>query len=134
MTFWIRKIQWPSVFVCSGIFTVVATVIHQVEAFLTVKYYQIPEYFGVSGKSLIFTFVTGVSLALVYYYIRDLLPKKFWHRVTYFADLLIGMSFIFFTLPAYLMFNFSGALLISLFISGFIIQVTASYLFVKLLK
>lgn len=150
MTFWIKKINWGSVMVSSLIYTVLATVIHQVEALVTMSYYQMPEYSGVWSKlmmptagpppmsffisSLILTFVTGVSLAVIYYYLRDLLPKKFWPRVLFFADLMIGMSFVFFTLPSFLMFNLPVQLLVSWFISGFIILTGASYTFVRLIK
>src|SRR5260221_6314821 len=102
MTFWIHKINWPKVLVSAAIFTVISMIVHHVEGFLTMQYYLMPQYFGVWSKLmmptfLIFTFVTGISLAFVYYYVSELLPKRFWKRVTYFADLLIGTSFIFFT-------------------------------------
>jgi hypothetical protein len=79
------------------------------------KYYQMPAFFGVWSKlmmpnagppppefmivSLVMTFYSGVALALIYYYVRNLLPKLFWKRIFFFADLMIAASFIFFTLP-----------------------------------
>jgi len=150
MALWIRNINWGSVFVCGLIYTVIATIVHQIEAFLMMDYYTMPAYFGVWSKlmmpskgpppmefflvSLIITFVSGVSLALIYYYVRDILPKKFWLRVTFFADLMVATSFIFSTLPMYVLINLPMQLLISWFISGFIILVAASYTFVKLIK
>jgi hypothetical protein len=150
MVFWIRKIQWNSLLGCGLLFTLAATIVRFVEMSITLRYYQLPEYSGVwstimvsSGgaiqsnfiiTSLIFTFITGISLGIIYYYVRDLLPKRFWHRVTYFADLLIGTSFVFFTLPVYLLFHVPSVLLISWFISGFIIQVIGSYIFVRFLR
>lgn len=125
-------------------------VIRQVEAILTMKYYLSPQYFGVWSKlmmpqkgpppanffitSAIFTFATGVSLTLVYCYVKEMLPKPFMKRVFLFADLMIGTSFIFFTIPAYLMFNLPVGLLVSWFISSFVILVAASYTFVKIIR
>jgi len=84
--------------------------------------------------SIILTFVSGISLALVYYYLRDILPKDAKRRALFFADLLIALSFIFFTLPAYLLFNLPLALLVSWFISSFVILCTASFTFVKIIR
>ena len=81
-----------------------------------------------------FTFASGLSIGLVYYYIRNLLPKQFWHRVTFFTDLMIGTSFIFFTLPVYLLFNLPFQLLLSWFISSFIILFLTSLTLVKIIK
>lgn len=150
MIFWINKIAWGKVFLTAIIFTIVSFVLRQVETLLTIKYYMIPDYFGVWSKlmmpsngpppmafmitSLIFTFVTGVSIALIYYYLRDHLPPLGFKRAFYFADVLIATSFVFFTLPAYLMFNLPVALLISWFISTFIILTFGSWLLVKIIK
>jgi len=156
---WIKKISWPKVLLCALIYTVVATVIHQIEAVFTMSYYTMPEFFGVWSKlmmpaspaslggpsagpppasfmvtSVILTFVSGISLALVYYYLRDILPKDAKRRVLFFADLMIALSFIFFTLPAYLLFNLPLALLVSWFISSFVILCAASFTFVKILR
>ena len=147
---WIKKINWPKVIYCGLIYTVVATVIHQVEAIFTMNYYTMPEFFGVWSKlmmpsagpppasfmitSVILTFVSGISLAIVYYYLRDILPKDTKRRVLFFADLLIALSFVFFTLPAYLLFNLPLALLISWFFSSFVILCAASFTFVKIIR
>ncbi len=147
---WIVEIEWKKIVLCGFLYTVFATVIHQIEAVITMKYYLMPEYFGVWSKlmmpsagpppanffitSIIFTFGSGISIALVYGYIRNMLPKSFWKRVLFFADLLIGTSFIFFTLPCYLLFNLPVQLLLSWFISGFIILVFTSFSLVKLIN
>jgi hypothetical protein len=114
------------------------------------RYYLMPQYFGVWSKimmpssgpppltffaiSLIMTFTSGVSLALIYYYLREYLPKGYVRRVSYFADLLAATSLVFFTLPVFLMFNVPLALLGSWFISTFVTIVVASALMVKILK
>jgi hypothetical protein len=147
---WIKKIPVRRLLLCGFIYTLISMFIRQVEAVLTMKYYQMPQYFGVWSKlmmpvkgppplnffvtSTIFTFSGGVSLAIIYCYIREILPKSFMKRVLMFADLMIGTSFIFFTLPSYLMFNLPIGLIISWFISSFVILVTASYIFVKIIQ
>jgi hypothetical protein len=73
-------------------------------------------------------------LGLVYCYIRDMLPKKFKERVLLFADLLVGLSFVFFTLPVFLLLNVPTILLIIWFISSFIILTFTSYICAKILK
>lgn len=117
---------------------------------LTIKYYLMPDYFGVWSKlmmpsagppppnfvitSLIITFVTGISVALIYYYLRDHLPPVGFKRVFYFADLLVATSFVFSTLPMYLMINIPVALLISWFLSNFVILTLGSWVLVKIVK
>lgn len=147
---WIKDIKWMKVLLVGLIYTVLATVIHEAEAILTMKYYFMPQYFGVWSKlmmpragspppeffttSLVLTFISGISLTLIYYYIRNQLPKSFWKKVLFFADLMIAASFIFFTLPSYLMFNLPWQLLASWFISSFIILVTAAFTIVKIIS
>ena len=156
---WIKKINWVKVIYCGLIYTIIATIVHQIEAFFTMSYYIMPQYFGVWNKlmmpasqasqggptsgpppasfvitSVILTFVSGISLALVYYYLRDILPKDTKRRVLFFADLMIALSFVFFTLPAYLLFNLPLCLLISWFVSSFVILCAASFTFVKIIK
>lgn len=146
---WIKEIKWKKLFICGLIYFIFTTIIHQVEVILTLKYYLMPQYFGVWSKFMMpsvgpppasfmimsstFTFASGLSIGLIYYYIRNLLPKQFWHRVTFFTDLMIGTSFIFFTLPAYLLLNLPFQLLLSWFISGFIILFLTSLTLVKII-
>jgi hypothetical protein len=150
MTFWIKEISWKKVIFSGLIFAIISFVIRQIEAILTIKYYTMPEYFGLWSKtmmpnagpppfsfmvtSFVFTFVTGVSLALIYYYLKDHLPKEEKRRAFYFADLMIGTSFVFFTLPVYLMFNVPMGLLVSWFITTFIILTASSWVLVKIVK
>lgn len=150
MTFWIKELSIRKILLTSVIFTVISFVLHQVEALLTMKYYLMPQYFGVWSKimmpsngpppasfmitSLIFTFVTGISITLIYYYLRDHLPKETRRRIFYFADLMLGTYFVFFTLPVYLMFNVPVGLLVSWFISTFIIVTANAWVLVKIIK
>lgn len=150
MISWLREISIKKLLLTSVIFTVVAFILHQIEAILMMKYYVDPQYFGVWSKvmmpsagppppsfmitSLIFSFVTGVSVTLIYYYLKGHLPKEERKRILYFADLMAATSFLFSTLPMYLMFNVPVALLISWFISNFIILTIGSFVMVKIIK
>lgn len=147
---WISKINWGKVFIVGLFYTIIATVAHQIEAMISLKYYMMPQYFGVWSKlmmpkmgppptdsfitSTIITFTSGISLSLVYYYIRDMLPKNIQERILLFADLMIGLQFVFFTLQVYLLFNLPIMLLVSWFISSFFILVATSYICVKIIK
>lgn len=150
MTFWISKIHWGKVLLFSVIFAVISYVIHAIEAMLTIKYYMMPQYSGLWSKlmmpsagppppaftitSIVFAFVTGISVAMIYYYLRDHLPPVGFKRAFYFADVLVATSFLFFTLPAYLMFNVPVGILVSWFISGFVILTIGSWILVKMVK
>lgn len=150
MAFWINTISVKKVLQTAIIYTVVAFIIHQLEALFTIGYYTNPSYFGVWSKlmmpangapgasfmitSLVFTFITGISLALIYYYLRDHLPKNRMKRTFYFADLMVATSFIFFTLPVYLLLNVPVALLVIWFITGFVILVIESFVLVKIIN
>lgn len=157
MITWIKNINWLRVFLSGLTYTVIAMVIHQIEALLTMKYYLDPEYFGLWSKlmmpaspsggpaagpppmsffitSLVLTYVTGVSVTVIYYYIKDILPHGFWKKTFMFADLMVGTSFIFSTIPIYLMFNVPIGLLVSWFFSSFIILLLSTIALVKIVK
>ncbi|MFH0773558.1 MAG: hypothetical protein V1922_04585 [bacterium] len=147
---WISKINWGRVALVGVVYTIIATAVHQIEAIASLRYYMMPQYYGAWSKlmmpavgpppadffitSTIITLTTGISLSLVYYYIRDMLPKKAHERILLFADLMIGLQFIFFTLPVYLLFNVPIELLISWFISNFLILVVTSFICVRIVK
>jgi hypothetical protein len=150
MASWLKEISWKKVLLSGLLFSVLSFVVRQIEALLTLKYYMAPQYFGLWSKvmmpaagpppptfmitSLVFTFVTGISITLIYYYLKDHLPKEVKKRIFYFADLMIGTSFTFFTLPVYLMFNVPVMLLVSWFISSFLILTLTSWVLVKVVK
>lgn len=150
MVLWIQKIHWGKVLLSALTFTVISYVVHMIEALLTIKYYMMPQYFGLWSKlmmpsagpppvaftitSIVFAFVTGISIALIYYYLRDHLPPLGFRRAFYFADVLIATTFVFFTLPSYLMFNVPVGILVSWFISSFVILTAGSWVIVKIIK
>lgn len=147
---WIGRIHWGKVLLVGLLYTIIATVVRQLEVIWTMKYYTQPQYFGVWSKlmmptagppplefmvtSMILTFASGMGLAIIYYYLKDYLPKGFWHRATFFADVLVSTSFIFFTLPVYLLFNVPVALLGWWFVSTFVVLFLASILIVKTIR
>ncbi len=150
MVKWIGRIQWGKVLLIGLIYTVISMVVRQLEVLWTMKYYTQPEFFGVWSKrmmptagpppfefmvtSMILTFAIGMALTIIYYYLKDYLPKGFWHRATFFADVLVSTSFIFFTLPVYLLFNVPVALLGWWFVSTFIVLFATSIVIVKIIK
>lgn len=145
---WIAKINWLKVFLTGVIYTVISMVMQQIGVLFTMKYYTDPQYSGVWSKlmmpkagppppefmitSLIMTLASGMSIALIYYYLKDILPKNTKNRIFLFADLLIATYFIFFTLPVYLLFNVPMGLNVSWFAISFIILTATSAVIVKI--
>ena len=147
---WIGHIHWGKVFLIAFVYTIIATVIRQLEVLWTLKYYMMPELSGVWSKlmmptagpppfefmviSMIMTFASGMAITIIYYYLKDYLPKGYWMRSTFFADILVSTSFVFFTLPVFLLFNVPLALLVYWFGSSFVILLLTSMLIVKIVK
>jgi tryptophan-rich sensory protein len=149
MITWIAKIHWGKVLLVGLIYTIISVVVRQVEMLWTMKYYEMPRYFGLWNPlmmpkagppptdffivSTIITFTIGVSLTIVYYYLKECLPKNYWKRTFFFADLMVATSFIFFTLPSYLLFNIPVGLLASWFASTFVMLVVTSVAITKII-
>ena len=145
---WIGRINWGKVFLIGFLYTVLSMVVRQVEMLWTMKYYVDPAYFGVWNKlmmpsagppppeffivSAIITLSVGMSLTIIYYYLKEYLPKGYIPRSFFFADLMVATSFIFFTLPTFLMFNVPYSLLVSWFVSTFVIILVSSLTIVKI--
>lgn len=142
MIAWIQKIQWGRVLLISGVYTSISFLLLCIESIFTAQYYQMPQYAGLWSTrmrfsaaeyyitSIVATYTVGVSLCIIYYYLREYLPKKKWQRVFFYADILVATSFIFFTIPTYVMFNVPISLLLVWFINGFISYLIASTLIV----
>lgn len=147
MVKWIAKIHWGKVLLLGFLFTIISVVVRQVEMSLTMGYYTDPRYFGVWSRlmmpvagpppaeffiiSTIATFFTGIAITIIYYYLKEYLPKGYYHRSFFFADLLVATSFVFFTLPTLLLFNVPWSLVAIWFVSSFITIVVNSLLVVK---
>lgn len=146
----LEKIRWGKVLIAGFIFLIITTIIRQIEVVFTMDYYKIPEYFGVWSKlmmpsagpppvsflvtSLFFSLATGVVLAAFYDFVKNLLPKEKWPRIICFWEIVIGLSFVFFTLPTYLLFNLPLILLVWWFISSAVIFFLTAVVFANILK
>ena len=147
---WLKNINLKKLLVASLVYTLIAMIIHEIEALLTLQYYMKPQYFGLWSRllmptagpppleffvtSFLFSFTTGIALAFVYFLIKDQLSTKFRERSLLFADILICMYFVFFTLPTYLMFNAPFGLLVIWFISAFVILTLSAMAYVKIFR
>lgn len=146
----LQKIHWKKVLIAGVVFLVIATITRQIEVFLTMDFYKDPQFFGVWSRlmmpangppplqfilySFLFTYLTGITLAFLYDFIKGNLSKKFWLKVGSFTDITVGLSFVFFTLPSFLLFNIPLILLIYWLISTTVIIFLSTIFFVKYLK
>ncbi len=144
------KIRWGKVILVSIILLVIQMVIMNVEALFDMKYYVMPEYFPVWSKlmmpnagpppaeffiaSTLFSFLSALVLACVYECFKTSLEKKFWPRVLGFTKLMALLSLVFAYLPMYMMINLPVMLIVSWFISGVLVILLGSIVFVKILK
>ena len=119
---WITNIHWGKVLFVGCFYTV----------FACISQYVLRQQLSV--VFFIDAYITGVSITIIYYYLRDYLPKGLWRRATYFTDLLIATSFIFFTLPCYLLFNLPAGLLGYWFVSTFVTLLATSLFIVKVIS
>lgn len=145
-----KKIRWGKVLVAGFLFLIIATVIRQIEAILTMRYYLIPEYFGVWSRAMmpkagppptsfyltswVFSFITGVVLAGFYDLAKDFLGKTCCNKTCGFTCIMVALSLVFFSLPAYLLFNLPLVLLMSWFISSVIVFYLVAVVFGKVLR
>jgi len=144
------KIKWGKIIFVSFIFLVIEMVIRNIEAFLTMKYYFMPEYFSVWSKlmmskagpppaeffviSALFSFLSALVIACVYECIKNSLERGFWKRVLGFTKLMMLLMLVFAYLPMYLMVNIPVALVVSWFVSGTLVVFLGAVIFVKILK
>ena len=119
---WITNIHWGKVLFVGFFYTV----------FACISQYVLRQQLSV--VFFIDAYITGVSITIIYYYLRDYLPKGLWRRATYFTDLLIATSFIFFTLPCYLLFNLPAGLLGYWFVITFVTLLATSLFIVKVIS
>jgi hypothetical protein len=147
---WLKKFPWKQMLLTSVCYMLISFVIHEIEAFITLRYYLMPQYFGLWSKvmmptagpppasfmftSLLFGFLSGFAYSYIYVLLKVSFPKGYWHHVFSFADVLVGIFVVTFLLPTYLMFNVPMGLLIYWFISSFVISVLSAMVFVKLVK
>lgn len=147
---WVKRVDWPKILLAALIYFVLAFIIRQAEAILTMNYYTDPQYFGVWSKlmmpkagppelsfhltSALFTFLTGIALALFYEFIKDTLPKNKWKRGMYFGDIVVVLGLVFFALPTLLLVNLPLSLQAVWFMTSALVFYLGSAVFVKVLK
>jgi hypothetical protein len=155
----IQGVRWKKVVLGGFISLVIAIVIRQIEAMLTMDYYKMPELFGVWSKlmmpetglpgtemvqgppgaefflvSILSAFLSGVTLAALYEIIKDKLETGTWKRALNFTCFTVWLGIIFFTLPTILLINLPLELLGIWLISTAIILFLSSLVFGKILK
>lgn len=138
ITHWMGEIVWLKVLLSGFAYTVITFVVHQIEALTFLKYFVVP----IPGMpatsdvlvSFVLNMVTGISIALIYYYLRSHLPTGTKYRVLYFADLMTAFYLVFFSLSAFRLFPVPVGLLIFWFVSNFVIFVCTSWVLVKINK
>jgi hypothetical protein len=145
-----KNIKWGGVFWGAIVFTIIGLIVSNATAYLTMSYYKAPAYFEVWSKvmmpeagpppmsffaiSIFFSFLTGLILSYLYAFIKELLPKSYWQKVNCFASIVIGLSFVLFTLTVYLLFNVPLGLLAAWFLSSIVAYYLSSMAIVKIVK
>ncbi|MFH1183055.1 MAG: hypothetical protein V1690_02225 [Candidatus Moraniibacteriota bacterium] len=145
----IKNVRWGKVILAGLIFLAISIVLRQIESFLTVDYYKMPEFFGVWSKvmmpkaapppinfylaSILFTLISGTILAVIYEKIRNIFPEDKWKKIFNFTCFITILSIIFFTFPVYLLFHVPLALLLIWVVTSIIIYFLAAIVFNKLL-
>lgn len=135
---WIKHIHWGKTFGIGVLFTILSTVIRQIEMLWTVKYYtdsvfSVHQPFELFVLSTVINIFTGMALTIIYYYLKEYLPKGYMKRSFFFADVLVATSFLFFTVPVAMLFRMPYALLGYWFLSAFFIIVFSSLIIVKII-
>lgn len=145
-----KNVRWGKVLLAGVIFLAISIVLRQIEAYLTMDYYKMPEFFGVWSRlmmpksgpppmsfyltSILFSYLTGITLAVVYEKIRNIFPEDKWKRIFNFTCFTVIFAIIFFTLPVYMLFHIPLGLLITWLVTGVIIYFLATIAFNKLLN
>ncbi len=142
-----KKIPWRKVFLAAIIYLIIAVILRQLEVVLTMKYYLMPQYFGIWSKvmmptagppptsfmvlSLLFTLVTGIVLASFFACIKEILGGGYWKKVFNFTGIVISLMLVFAYLPMYLLINLPLGLLVWWFVTGTITLFLGAAVFVK---
>lgn len=145
-----KKFQWKKFILLAIIYSVIANILWTASSFLTMPYYTDPKYFGVWSKimmpqagpppgsffgwTLLFSFLAGLMIALLYNLIKGNLDQSFWLKVFEFSKIVLGLLLVFSYLPMFLMFNLPLALIIFWFITEIVVVLVNSIIIVKVLK
>ena len=133
------KIGVWKVLLAGFVFMIISQIVHTIGSFLTMDYYTNPEYFSVWSKvmmptagpppasfyyySIMFVFINGVLLSLVYAYIKEGIPFKAWYKKgLMYGIILFLVEGISGTLGLYLLVNLPLMLLVHWAIQSLIIE------------
>ncbi len=146
----IRRIHWQKVLVAAVAYLIIAFILRQIEVVLTMDYYKNPEFFGVWSKlmmptagpppasflvtSLVFTYLTGLTLAALYEFLKPILPKDVKTRFYVYTKVVIVLATVLFTLPVLLLFNIPFSLLFVWFITALVTIMCSTVAFIWILK
>lgn len=146
----LKNIRWGKVVLAGIIYLAISFVVHQIDALLTIDYYKMPELFGVWSKlmmpkaappplsfflvSVVFSFLTGITLAVLYEKFRNLFSENKWKRIFNFTCLFTILSIVLFSFPVYLLINVPLSLILIWVVGSLIIFFFTAIAFNKLLK
>lgn len=145
-----KNIRWKKVLIAGLIYLIIANIIRQIEAVLTLSYYKMPDYFGVWSNlmmpkagppplkffliSILFSLIGGITAAVIYEILKENLEKNYWKRLFNFTFAVSWVYLVFFILPVYLLFNVPFGLLVFWFLSSILILFLSTMAFVRILK
>jgi uncharacterized membrane protein YeaQ/YmgE (transglycosylase-associated protein family) len=146
-----NKISTGRIIIAGIIFAVIAEIIHSIGAYASMKYYTMPEYFPVWSKimmpsagppptsfmiyGLVFSFITGFLLAMVYSVIKEGIPAKALNKKgLIFGLLLFLIAGIPGALSMYLLINLPIALIIGWTIEDLIVYLVGGIVIARINK
>jgi hypothetical protein len=132
-------------------YAIISQVIHMVEAFLTMNFYLLPQYFGVWSKimmpgqgpppatfyafSVVFALITGTIFAFIYLTIMKAVPGKTkLQKGLAYGFILFLVTGIPSFLSLYLLINLPTVLIIYWLIENLVIFLISGVVFAKLFK
>lgn len=145
-----KKLHWKKIAVAGFWYWVITTLVQQLELAWTMGYYTDPVRRQVWSRvmmpeaggpppvgffvvSAMFTFVTGMTVAAVFEFIKPQLGKTYWGKVVGFTDIMVGLSIVFALFPIYLLLNVPLGLLGWWLVANWVSMFAASAVFAKTL-
>ena len=133
------------------VYTIIAQIVHIVDAFLTMNFYLMPQYFGVWSKimmptegpppatfyafSVVFALITGVIFAFIYLAIMKAVPGKTrLQKGLSYGVILFLVNGIPGFLSLYIIINLPTVLIIYWLIENLVIFLASGVVFAKLFK
>jgi len=142
--------DWKRIIGAGIVFAIIAQVMHTIEAFLTMNYYTMPDYFAVWSKvmmptagpppmefyviSIVFGIITGVIFAAVYSMFKDNVPGAGTKKGLCYGGILFLVAGIPFGLTMYLLINLPMMLLVWWNIFSLIIYLIGGIVIEKIVR